>query len=283
MNATTKLSIITINLNNYNGLKRTINSIISQTFTDYEWIVIDGGSTDGSRELIKQYTDHLAFWCSEPDKGIYNAMNKGIRHIKGEWVQFLNSGDCLYDKETLEKVFNTDYDADIIYGDLQIINSDKITVQPDKLSLYHIINRPFCQQTIFYKSNIFDNHFFSENYLIVSDIALTIELILQGYKFIHISLCVITYESNGISDTLMQKHLAERSEMFEKYIPTHIQYDLDTIKNYENTISHIQKHRWTNHLLNSFTRRLNRAYRIIDCIESIRSSIKRHKKQCFLF
>lgn len=84
MNATTKLSIITINLNNYNGLKRTINSIISQTFTDYEWIVIDGGSTDGSRELIEQYSNLFAYWCSEPDKGIYNAMNKGIRHIKGE-------------------------------------------------------------------------------------------------------------------------------------------------------------------------------------------------------
>lgn len=93
-----KLSIITVNLNNRDGLKRPIDSVVSQTFTNYEWIVIDGGSTDGSRELIEQYSNHFAYWCNEPDKGIYNAMNKGIAHAKGEWLQFLNSGDVLYSK-----------------------------------------------------------------------------------------------------------------------------------------------------------------------------------------
>lgn len=100
-----KLSIITVNLNNRDGLKRTIDSVVSQTFTDYEWIVIDGGSNDGSRELIEHYSDHFAYWCSEPDKGIYNAMNKGIAHAKGEWLQFLNSGDVLYSNNTLASVF----------------------------------------------------------------------------------------------------------------------------------------------------------------------------------
>ena len=94
-----KLSIITVNLNNRDGLQRTIDSVVSQTFTDYEWIVIDGGSTDGSRELIGQHQDRFAYWCSEPDKGIYNAMNKGIAHAKGEWLQFLNSGAWLYSKQ----------------------------------------------------------------------------------------------------------------------------------------------------------------------------------------
>lgn len=78
-----KLSIITINYNNREGLKKTIESVLSQTFTDYEYIIIDGGSTDGSRELIEQYQSHLSFWCSEPDKGIYNAMNKGIAKARG--------------------------------------------------------------------------------------------------------------------------------------------------------------------------------------------------------
>lgn len=109
-----KLSIITVKLNNRDGLKRTIDSVVSQTFTDYEWIVIDGGSTDGSRELIEQYQDHFAYWCSEPDKGIYNAMNKGIAHAKGEWLQFLNSGDVLYSNNTLASVFSSKYDADVL-------------------------------------------------------------------------------------------------------------------------------------------------------------------------
>ena len=89
-----KLSIITVNLNNLEGLKKTYESVVCQTFTDYEWLVIDGGSTDGSREFIEQHQDKFAYWCSEPDKGIYNAMNKGIVKAKGEYLNFMNSGDC---------------------------------------------------------------------------------------------------------------------------------------------------------------------------------------------
>ena len=96
-----KLSIITVNLNNRDGLKKTIDSVISQTFKDFEWIVIDGGSTDGSRELIEQYVNHFAYWVSEPDKGVYNAMNKGVKKAKGEYLQFLNSGDWLRDENTV--------------------------------------------------------------------------------------------------------------------------------------------------------------------------------------
>ena len=111
-----KLSIITVNLNNLEGLKRTYESVVCQTFTDYEWIVIDGGSTDGSREFIEQHQDKFAYWCSEPDKGIYNAMNKGIVRAKGEYLNFMNSGDCFACEETLAGVFGRERTADILYG-----------------------------------------------------------------------------------------------------------------------------------------------------------------------
>ena len=90
-----KLTIITINFNHKEGLKRTIDSIVNQTFIGYEWIVVDGGSTDGSKELIEQYKDHFAWWCSEPDKGVYNAMNKGISHATGEALPrlYISSGE----------------------------------------------------------------------------------------------------------------------------------------------------------------------------------------------
>ncbi len=91
-----KLSIITVNLNNKDGLQKTIDSVISQTFKDFEWIVIDGGSTDGSKELIEKYSDYISYWVSEPDKGIYNAMNKGIKVAKGDYLEFLNSGDIFF-------------------------------------------------------------------------------------------------------------------------------------------------------------------------------------------
>ena len=111
-----KLSIITVNLNNLEGLKRTYESVVCQTFTGYEWIVIDGGSTDGSREFIEQHQDKFAFWCSEPDKGIYNAMNKGIVQATGEYLNFMNSGDCFACGNTLKVVFGKDRTADILYG-----------------------------------------------------------------------------------------------------------------------------------------------------------------------
>jgi glycosyltransferase involved in cell wall biosynthesis len=88
-----KLSVITINYNNAIGLRKTIESVVNQTFRDYEYIIIDGGSTDGSVDVIKEYADKIDYWVSEPDKGIYNAMNKGVAAAHGEYTNFLNSGD----------------------------------------------------------------------------------------------------------------------------------------------------------------------------------------------
>ena len=109
-----KLSIITVNLNNREGLRKTAESVVSQTYKDYEWIVIDGGSTDGSKELIEQYAEHISYWVSEPDKGIYNAMNKGIRQAHGEYFLFLNSGDSLCDDDIVESFCVGNFKEDIV-------------------------------------------------------------------------------------------------------------------------------------------------------------------------
>ena len=101
-----KLSIITINFNNHDGLQKTINSVIAQTWKDFEWIIIDGGSTDGSKNLIEQYDKYITYWISESDKGIYNAMNKGIKIARGDYLQFLNSGDYFYNEKVIEKFCN---------------------------------------------------------------------------------------------------------------------------------------------------------------------------------
>ena len=111
-----KLSIITINYNNLNGFRNTIESVVNQTFKDFEWIVIDGGSTDGSRELIEQNADRISYWVSEPDKGVYHAMNKGIAVAHGEYVNFMNSGDSFASTTILDEVFSTNHTADILYG-----------------------------------------------------------------------------------------------------------------------------------------------------------------------
>jgi len=113
-----KLSIITVNRNNAAGLDQTIQSVIKQTFRDFEYIIIDGASTDQSVEVIKKYSANISYWVSEKDSGIYNAMNKGIRRASGEYLFFLNSGDYLVDNDSLQKVFSLDYSEDLLYGDL---------------------------------------------------------------------------------------------------------------------------------------------------------------------
>ena len=110
-----KLSIVTINLNNVAGLHETIISVLNQSSADLEYIIIDGGSTDGSAELIKEYSDRIYYWVSEPDSGIYNAMNKGIRKASGEYLLFLNSGDALASDNIVEEVFRADHNEEILY------------------------------------------------------------------------------------------------------------------------------------------------------------------------
>ena len=119
------LSIITVNLNNNLGLQKTLRSIQSQSYTDYEHIIIDANSTDGSLETIIKYTtetSHLSYWISEPDKGIYDGMNKGIAHAKGEYIFFLNSGDFLFDDHVLDAIpFD---ETQYICGNLRILYSN---------------------------------------------------------------------------------------------------------------------------------------------------------------
>ena len=163
-----KLSIITVNLNNRDGLRKTIDSVVSQTFKDFEWIVIDGGSTDGSRELIEQYADHFAYWVSEPDKGIYNAMNKGIKVAKGEYLQFLNSGDWLWEDDTLQKVFSEGFEEDILYGDC--IEADgSLSVFPEAIDTLFMYRGTLNHQSSFIKATLFKDSLYSEEYKIASD------------------------------------------------------------------------------------------------------------------
>ena len=163
-----KLSIITVNLNNRDGLQKTIDSVVSQTFKDFEWIVIDGGSTDGSKELIEQYSEHFAYWVSEPDKGIYNAMNKGIKVAKGEYLQFLNSGDWLWENDTLNKVFSSTPNEDILYGNW--VQKDGILFSaPHKLDAIYFFRSTLSHQAVFIKRSLFSHEMYDETLKVASD------------------------------------------------------------------------------------------------------------------
>lgn len=270
-----KLSIITINYNNCDGLKRTIDSVVSQTFTDYEWIIIDGGSNDGSRELIEQYQEHFTYWVSEPDKGIYNAMNKGIEKANGEWLLFLNSGDWLYDDNTLKKVFSKTYEADILYGDVMYYWPDKrgqeLERKPDNLSLSFFYSDTLCHQATFYRKDIFNTHKYNEAFRICSDWALYIQLLTEGYKFLHLPFCISNFSQDGISTHLNESHLAERKRVIAEYIPSYIIPDLERLRIIDERNKHIASHRSYQSIMSRAEKRVKRMEKIVRLIEKLRS------------
>ena len=127
-----KLSIITINLNKREGLKKTMQSVFEQSFKDFEYIVIDGGSTDGSKELLQSYSSKITYWVSEKDNGIYHAMNKGAAKSTGNYLLFLNAADVLTDKKVIEKVadeiIKTNERYSFYTGNMQLIKNGFIAV-----------------------------------------------------------------------------------------------------------------------------------------------------------
>ena len=227
-----KLSVITVNLNNLEGLRRTAESVISQTFTDFEWIVIDGGSSDGSRELIEHYSDRIAYWCSEPDKGIYNAINKGIAHAHGDYIQFLHSGDYLFEPTTLEKVFARLPGGDIIYGDAMLLYPDGTTLDkkyPDTVSLNYFKHDVINHQACFFRREVFDGHPYNEDFLIAGDWAYCFAAVCRGLKFTHIPQTIVYYDNGGLSAQWSERQIHEREEILDRYIPAQLKPDMEVL------------------------------------------------------
>lgn len=220
-----KLSIITINYNNREGLQKTIGSILAQTWRDFEWIVIDGGSTDGSKELIAQYQDHFAYWCSEPDKGVYNAMNKGIAKAAGEWMNFMNSGDCFYDDRTLEKVFSQELKADLVYGDWVRVYPDREVHKeaPKKAFNVTVFFENVCHQAMFIRSGILKEQGYDEEMKILADWKRWIEMAIGGSLFQYIPYTICKFEAgNGLSERGGKQLTDERETIYYNSIPKEI-------------------------------------------------------------
>lgn len=222
----TKISIITINYNDEKGLQKTFNSVVNQSNKDFEFIIIDGGSTDGSREVIEQYKDKIDYWISEPDKGIYNAMNKGIRNATGDFVIFLNSGDIFHDNQVLLKIDSLICnDFDIYYGDIIVkkTNSQRLKKYPDQLSFSYFYTNALCHQACFIKRALFYEHFFyNEDYKIYSDGEFFMYTICcKNVPYKHLDLTISIYDFTGISSNPKYEklHQEERFKSINKFFP----------------------------------------------------------------
>lgn len=196
-----RLSIITVNFNNRDGLVRTARSVADQTFTDFEWIVVDGGSTDGSVDVIREYADQIAWSVSEPDRGIYDAMNKGLMKASGEYVQFLNSGDYYIDGEVLSKVFARDDLSDVNYGDQWCVRDGSVVEKrsyPDTIDLGFLFRNPLGHQASFIRTDIAKAHPYRVRYTISADRAFFLELYLSGAGFRYLDIPVVYFDTDGI-------------------------------------------------------------------------------------
>lgn len=226
-----KLTIITINFNHIEGLRRTIESVANQTYADYEWIVVDGGSTDGSKELLERYQDRFAWWCSEPDKGVYNAMNKGLAHATGMYVNFMNSGDTYALKTTLADVFEMEHSADIVYG---VMKRCRLDGEPmgvgsikNDFQWYDIYIDNIGHQAEFAKRVLYQIKKFDENYKLLADWdwnAYMIAVERVSVEFIPKVLCI--YEAGGLSDKLKPKADEELQIIRNKYFCALTRYDI---------------------------------------------------------
>ena len=203
------ISVVTICYNAKNDLEKTILSVLSQTYQDIEYIIIDGGSTDGTVDIIHKYSERLFYWISEPDKGIYDAMNKGMDRATGSWINFMNAGDTFCDNEVIKNIFgyNDLSDYSVIYGDCYVSKLNQLQyLKASSMKKVHV-QMPFCHQSSFIRKTRL-------RFSIDLKIAADYQMIYEYYRmngissFLYISKPISVFDATGISITnnnLLQK------------------------------------------------------------------------------
>ncbi len=203
---TPKISVVTVCYNAVETIEKTILSVLNQTYSNVEYIIIDGVSTDGTIDIINKYRDRIAYFVSEPDKGIYDAMNKGIKAATGDWINFMNAGDVFYKNSTIDEVFcGNAYSEEIkvLYGDVVI----KAGVQNEyvkhiKVSDESEIAFSINHQSCFTKRDILFAIGFDTTYKIAADANSFFEIYRRGYSFEHIPIPISIYDNmDGVSST----------------------------------------------------------------------------------
>ena len=225
-----KLSIITINKNNKNGLNKTIKSVIIQNFKNFEFIVIDGESEDGSKLILDKYKPHIDVIVSESDSGIYNAMNKGLAKANGEYILFLNSGDILYAPNVLQELFNEISGEDYFYGNVVLMNdAQEIKILPSAETIYiadqYQHNLPM--QPVFFAKKKLLQQFggFDEQYKIIADVVLIAKICSLNLRYKFINIPVTLFDTNGISSQKKNqaKIYKERQHFVKSTFPQYLE------------------------------------------------------------
>ena len=251
-----KLSIVTINRNNATGLERTLQSVAAQTFKEFEYIIVDGASTDGSVEMIRKYEAQFAHlkWVSEPDTGIYNAMNKGLHMASSDYIQILNSADCLASDDVTERMLSALDKA----GNPSILYGNMVKCFPDSRK---VVDRCFAGQEItmlgmytgtlnhdsaYIRRHLFEKYgYYDENLKIVSDWKWYLQaIILGGEKPQYVDMDVTLFDMTGISETNKELDKAERKQVLEQMFPNAVLADYERFAFPIGQIKRLQRHPW---------------------------------------
>jgi glycosyltransferase involved in cell wall biosynthesis len=223
-----KLTVITIVYNNVHDIERTVLSVLNQSYANIEYLLIDGASNDGTLEILKQYEGRIGKLVSERDKGIYDAMNKGLSMATGDYVLFMNSGDEIYASDTVEKIFATEPDADIYYGETEMFDENWNSLgQRRHRSPEHFTWRDFkfgmciSHQSIYIRRALTVPY--DLNYQLSSDIDWIIKAAKKAKKIVNVRMYVAKYLVGGMSKKKHRQSLVERFHIFSKHyglIPT---------------------------------------------------------------
>ena len=269
------LSIVTINYNNAEGLKKTLASVAAQTVTEFEHVVVDGASTDGSADIIREYAASASYpvrWVSEPDKGIYNAMNKGLRMASGEYVQVLNSGDIYASEHVIADMFEAmRRRGDEANGEWpEFLYGNMIRRRPDgtvegksgrvEYSLLNYYTSTMNHDCCWIHRSLFERHgLYDENLKIVSDWKWFLSAIGLGHvKPVYVDIDVTIFDLTGISERNLQLRNEERRKVLEELVPPAILADYDKHAFDMAQMDKLRQHKWAYKLAWTLERILNR-------------------------
>jgi glycosyltransferase involved in cell wall biosynthesis len=213
MNKTSRplVSVITVVYNGEKCREKTINSVLNQDYENIEYIVIDGGSKDKTKDIIKKYSGNISHWVSEPDKGIYDAMNKGIRLAKGDWINFMNAGDLFYSHDAVSMIFNVPLkDADLVYGDCEVVYNDKLKrIKKAAGDSDFWKGIPCSHQSLFARSSILKKQNFNVHSRNSADFEFFYTAYLKGHKCHYRKIVVSSVSAQGSSDLNRMRTIRE--------------------------------------------------------------------------
>ncbi len=213
-----KITIITVVRNAADELRKTIISIIDQDYPNLEFILVDGGSTDGTLEVIKAYAARITWWISEPDHGIYDAMNKGLAKATGDWVNFMNAGDMFVENDVVSRVMASDLDGfGVVYGDsiaaYPRANVFKKAGPPEEM----VHGMVFCHQAAFIRRELIGDDGFDLSYPIGADFKIFFGLFSAGCRFKHLSFPIAIFDTTGTSNLKMVQSAMEHFAVVRLY------------------------------------------------------------------